>query len=177
MRGRNSRKFCWRRHIHQWIRKFCYNLSGIFLSANSFSHKRGCSLPLVHCFTHHSGGLIGQNLLVFRVLLSWFPAAQGVGVLQPVFNVSTTAKDLHIYLPPPYWLPLPATHTRAAVSFISPQPCAVAPRFRARNRPTRDETNPAVRAPELRAASLVPPERRGAPPTPLPRRRRRATRT
>mmetsp|Transcript_20059 Transcript_20059/g.31386 ORF Transcript_20059/g.31386 Transcript_20059/m.31386 type:complete len:147 (-) Transcript_20059:136-576(-) len=30
---------------------------------------------------------IYQNLLVARVLLSWFPAAQGVGALQPLFNI------------------------------------------------------------------------------------------
>mmetsp|Transcript_17588 Transcript_17588/g.36046 ORF Transcript_17588/g.36046 Transcript_17588/m.36046 type:complete len:178 (-) Transcript_17588:184-717(-) len=30
---------------------------------------------------------IYQNLLIARLLLSWFPAAQGVGALQPLYNV------------------------------------------------------------------------------------------
>ena len=35
--------------------------------------------------------LLLQNLLLFRVLLSWFPQAQGVSFLQPVFNVSNSS--------------------------------------------------------------------------------------
>lgn len=30
---------------------------------------------------------IFQNLLIARLLLSWFPAAQGVGAFQPLYNV------------------------------------------------------------------------------------------
>jgi len=44
---------------------------------------------------------IFNNLLIGRVLLSWFPAAQGVGFLQPLFNVCDPYLGLFRNIIPP----------------------------------------------------------------------------
>lgn len=44
---------------------------------------------------------IFNNLLIGRVLLSWFPAAQSVGFLQPLFNVCDPYLNLFRNIIPP----------------------------------------------------------------------------
>ena len=42
-----------------------------------------------------------QGLITIRILLSWFPQAQGIGLLQPIFTVSDAYLNLFRGIVPP----------------------------------------------------------------------------